>query len=90
MFNDSFNNFVSFEINDRVELLYRGLEGLQTGTSNSIGLNRLASNNGFITGLNWNSYIDLSNQKFNVNLTSDISNVEPYIMFMYFHSIINV
>ena len=29
------------------------------------------------------------NQKFNVNITSDISNVEPYIMYMYFHSIIN-
>ena len=90
MFNDSFNQFVSFEINDRVDMLRRGLESLSTGGKNSAQLQKLSCNEGFITGLNWNSYIDLSNQKFNINITSNIDNTEPYIMFSYFHSIINV
>lgn len=90
MFNDSFNQFVSFEINNRVEMLRRGLESLSTRGKNSGQLQKLSCNDGFITGLNWNSYIDLSNQKFNININSNIDNTEPYIMFSYFHSIINV
>ena len=90
MFNDSFNQFVSYEITDRVEILKRGLEGLSSGMSNSQDLTKISSNESFITGLNWGSYIDLSQQKFNVNINSEIVSNEPYIMFMYFHSIINV
>lgn len=90
LFNDNSNQFVSFEIKDRVELMERGLEGLNSGTSNSCDLTKISSNEAYILGLNWGQYIDLSNQKFNTQINSDISNLEPYIMWSYFHSVVKV
>ena len=78
MFNDSFNQYVSYEIKDRVEMLQRGLDSMSSGSSNAMDLNKLSANESFITGINWEQYIDLSNQKFNVNLISTISNQNAF------------
>jgi hypothetical protein len=90
LFNDATNKFITFSITDRDEMIKRGLEGLSSGRSNDINLNKLASNDGVIHGLNWGQFIDLSNQKFNFNIESSISNASPYHVFMYFSSLTKV
>ncbi len=90
LFNDATNKFISFQIEDRVELYTRGLESLNGNGVNSVNLTKLSANKSCIVGINWEQYIDLSNQKFNIQVNSDINNVESYILFMYFHSVIKV
>ena len=86
MFNDSTNTYQSFELLSAEEQLSRGLEGLKGKTRNAMELTKLSSNEAYILGLNWFSDVDLSNQKFNININSDISNLEPFIAYLYFNS----
>tara|TARA_R110000787_G_scaffold5354_1_gene19577 strand:- start:5208 stop:6359 length:1152 start_codon:yes stop_codon:yes gene_type:complete len=86
LFNDNTNQYVSYEIKDRADMIERGVSSVVGGSSNSSQLQKLSSNKGYVLGLNWNSYVDLSQQKFNIQLQTKISNLEPYIMFMFFHS----
>lgn len=90
MFNDALNKFITFQITDNDEMIKRGLDGLMSGSSNDVNLNKIASNDGTIHGLNWGQFVDLSNQKFNVNIESSVSNASPYHVFMYFNSIVSV
>ncbi len=42
-------------------------------------------------GINWGQMVDLSNQKFNIQIKSnDISNTNPFLINMYFHSVVSV
>ena len=90
LFNDAFNKFVTFQITDTEEMLKRGLDGLMSGKSNDINWNAISANDGLVHGLNWNQFVDLSQQKFNVNIESLVSNVTPYHVFLYFNSLTTV
>tara|TARA_R110001592_G_scaffold323982_1_gene603427 strand:+ start:199 stop:1350 length:1152 start_codon:yes stop_codon:yes gene_type:complete len=90
LFNDATNQYVSFEIKDRADMLKRGLDSVIGGSSNSAQLQKLSSNKGFILGLNWGAMVNLANQKFNIQLQTDIDNLEPYIMYMFFHSVFKI
>ena len=89
IFNDATNKYVTYQIKDKVEMLTRGLESLGRKGSNSLNLTTLASNHGYLLGLNWGSAVSLANQKFNIQLSTGI-NYDNYIMFSYFHSIVSV
>tara|TARA_R110000803_G_scaffold85714_3_gene152008 strand:+ start:151 stop:471 length:321 start_codon:yes stop_codon:yes gene_type:complete len=91
MFNDSFNNFYQYEIDNKVEMVQEGLNSMSVnGSNNNATLNLMSANNSFMTGIKWNSFLDLSNTKFNVNQSTDITNTYPYLMFLYFHSIVAI
>lgn len=89
LFNDSNFNNITYAMTDLYEMIQRGLESMNSVDTNS-DLNNVEGNQGFIIGLNFNEYVDLSNQKFNINLESDLSNNNPYQLFIYFHSVINM
>tara|TARA_R110001606_G_scaffold86994_3_gene196558 strand:+ start:4877 stop:6025 length:1149 start_codon:yes stop_codon:yes gene_type:complete len=89
LFNDATNKYVTYQIKNQVEMISRGLESLNTQGSNSLNLTRLSSNKGYLLGLEWNSDVSLANQKFNIQLSTDI-NFDNYVMFSYFHSIVSV
>lgn len=90
LFNDNFSQYITFEINDRIEMLERGIDSVKK-TANNVMLSKLAVNEGYIIGLDWNQMIDLSNTKFNINLSSAIDNVNnSYIMYSFFNSVISV
>ena len=48
------------------------------------------NNNGYGIGLNFDDEVDLSNQKFNLQVSSGISSATPMILYMYFHSTVSV
>lgn len=85
LFNDSQNEYITYQIKDREELLRRYIQSFAETGSNSASINRLRANQGWGLGLPFRDFIDLSNQKFNVQLTCDVSS-GPYILYMYFHS----
>ena len=90
IFNDSTNQYISYQIDERVEMIQRGLESLDFKTSANVSLDLLSANKSFILGINFNTDIDLSSQKFNLQMNSDISNANPFLMYQYFHSQMNI
>jgi len=50
----------------------------------------LSFNESFVAGLNFGEVIDFKNHKFNIQIDSEISSDDPFLMFQYYHSIISV
>ena len=55
---------------------------------NQLSTARIANGDGYLLGLNFDEVIDLSKQKFSVELESAVSNVVPLIFYMYFHTMV--
>ena len=92
MFNDSTNEYISFIMKTDVEMIDRYLDSFKDIDSNNASLVKLKANKSYGIGLDFGAgkYIDLSNQKFNIQIQSAISSSDPYVMFCYFHSILKV
>jgi len=90
IFNDSTNALVSYQIRNNAELIDRYIDSFVDAEKNNLSPVKQANENGFGIGLNFDEPIDLSNQKFSVELQSSVSNFFPLVMFMYFHSVIEV
>ena len=87
LFNDSTNEYISYKITDITEMLHRYVNSFVDTGHNGVSVDRLNSNQSFGLGLSFNGFVDLSNQKFALQLRSAIDNNEPYNVYMYFHGI---
>ena len=85
-FNDSFN-LVSYELLQREDILFNYVKALGNTGYNFIRSKKIAEDKGFGIGLLFPKPMDLSNRKISVNIDSDVSNADPYSMYMYVKSI---
>ena len=54
-------------------------------------MNAYKANKGYIIGLDFNGeYIDLSSNKFSMNLKSNSSNLPAHLVYLYFHTLLVV
>lgn len=86
MFNDSTNTYITYPLRTQEEILQHYIRSL-----NETGHNLIKCQNslkGFGIGLLFNGMVDLRNQKFNVQIRSNIQ--EDYIMRMYFLSMLSM
>ena len=91
LFNDSTNSLVSYLLRDYEEVISRGIESMFSNGRNMLNVNNLNANDGFVAGLYFDDFIDLRNQKFNVQITSGITGGDTsLLMYLYFHSIISI
>lgn len=90
LFNDSQNAFVTYEIKSRVETLQKYIESFANAGVNNVSLRNLMHNESYGIGLAFGEFIDLSSQKFNVQLESNVDSNFPYTLYMYFHSISSI
>lgn len=91
LFNDSTNSLVSFQLRDYEEVISRYIDSFYDTGKNALSTYNLANNNGFGLGLDFDDFLDLRNQKFNVQLQSGITTqAENMVIYMYFHSVIKV
>lgn len=89
LFNDS-STYVNFPIQDRVEVIDNYVDSMKVNGDNkrSIALpTQMDRFSGFGVGLNWNKYIDFRNNKFTLNIKSDIDNTRQYNVCMFFHGV---
>jgi len=90
-FADSTSNFISYTITDLGDALHKGVESLKRGGANEVNMNAYSANKGFILGLDFNGeYIDLSSNKFSMNLKSSASNLASHLVYLYFHTLLVV
>lgn len=90
LFNDSTNTLVSYILKNNSEVVARAIDSMVDTGRNSLNTQNLANNNGFLLGLNFDQMVDLSNQKFSVQLQSGISSSVPMVIYMYFHSFVEL
>ena len=90
LFNDSTSKYISYVINDRADMLQKFIESLKNTDHNEVSINRFRGN-GFGIGLDF-PMVDLSNQKFSIQLNSSATSLSanPFILYMYFHSLVTV
>ena len=88
-FNDSTNKFITYEESDLNAMLHRYIDSFRNTGHNQCVLDTFRSNNGFGIGLHFAGFVDLSKQRFNIQLTSDVDNTKPMNIYSYFHSVIN-
>lgn len=90
LFNDSTNKYVSYVINDQNEMLHRYIDSFKNTGHNQVSGDCFRNNSGFGIGLDFQGFVDLSRQRFAVQLDSDVNNTKPMNIYMYFHSLISV
>lgn len=90
LFNDSTNKYLTFNLKTQEEILDRYLMSLSNSKVNSFGQDKIKANEAYGLGVNFNEYLDLSQNKFGLNLTSNIASTDPYIAYLYFHGQISL
>ena len=90
LFNDQTNTAVSYLIRDNVEVVDKFIDALGDTKRNDMSPANLANNDAYGIGLKMSSPIDLTNQKFSVQINSQISNTRPLIYYMFFHTIVTM
>lgn len=87
LFSDATNKFITYRLTDLDEIEARGLEALSDNGINASSANMRKANKATIMGLGFQQYLDLSRQKFSVQLTSESTNLggaprNVYLFFM--------
>ena len=90
LFNDSTNTLVSYLIKTNQEVIQRYIDSFMDTGRNTLSTQKLVNNDGFGLGLDMGQILDLSNQKFSIQLTSGIESSTPMVIYMYFHSFVEV
>tara|TARA_R110002110_G_scaffold41120_3_gene130995 strand:- start:3404 stop:4534 length:1131 start_codon:yes stop_codon:yes gene_type:complete len=88
LFNDSTNKYITYQMSDQNEMIHRYIDSFGNSGHNQMMLDTFRANNGFGIGLHFQGFIDLSKQRFGVQLTSDVDNTKPMNIYMYFHSML--
>tara|TARA_R110000764_G_scaffold183606_3_gene269338 strand:+ start:1 stop:1041 length:1041 start_codon:yes stop_codon:yes gene_type:complete len=88
IYNNTVNNsLVSYQITDYPEMLERFKDSVSLSRHSSASLLNVKHNNGFGIGLSFGGLMDLSRQRFNIQMTSAITNVSPFTINMFFHGV---
>ena len=87
---NSANEFITYQIQDVNEMIHRYIDSFENTGENQMMLDTFRGNQGFGVGLQFRELINLSNQKFTMNVTSNILNNIPMSTFFYFHSALSI
>tara|TARA_Y100000114_G_C11755330_1_gene326574 strand:+ start:1443 stop:2555 length:1113 start_codon:yes stop_codon:yes gene_type:complete len=89
LFSDSTSQYVSYVIDDKGEMLDRFINSLSNSGHNMVNTNQNDMNFGI--GLSFPA-VDLSNQKFNIQINSDDNTIstDPYLIYQFFHSFVSM
>lgn len=90
-FNDTLNRYTTFELDQEIPILAKYLESFRGIDANSATIGKLKGNDGYGIGCNFGQYIDLENQRFGIDIQSNIgAAAKVYILYAYFHSLIEI
>ena len=90
LFNDAVNQLQQFEQKDYSEYLSNYLSSLGSAGIHNANPNLVKANSVFGLGIDFNSEVDLRNQKFGFQMRSAITAGTEYIAYLFFHSLITL
>jgi len=86
--NDSPSDFITFQLTNGQQILQYYLESISNSKVNRFTASYEAADEAFGIGAKFGDLIDLSKDKFGMNITSDTNS--SYTVFMYFHGMVFV
>lgn len=93
LFANSMQNYVTYVIREDSDALSKGLESMESAGHSEVSAKTLKANKGSIYGLSFSEYVDLSTQKFTVQLKlddADAISTNPQDLHMFFNSLITL
>ncbi len=90
LFNSSTNTLISYILKNDSEVIDRAIGSMLDTGRNALNVQTLANNNGFLLGIDFDDAISLAQKSFSVQLQSSISSLVPMVMYMYFHSFVEL
>ena len=92
LFANSMQNYVTYRITDEDDALRRGLESMESAGHSQVSAKTLKANRGTLFGLDFSEYVDLSQQKFTINLQIADAGVadDPFDVHLYFNSLLQM
>jgi len=84
LFNDSEQRFITYEITNNVDLINRYLQVYRRDGQTDATIQKIEANKAWGVGLNFEGVLDLSQQRFTTQITSDASNTNPYTAWFFF------
>jgi len=92
LFANSMQNYVTYRITDEDDALRRGLESMESAGHSQVSAKTLKANRGTLFGLDFSEYVDLSQQKFTINLQIADASVadDPFDVHLYFNSLLQM
>lgn len=91
-FNDATNKYITYSITDQGDMVHKGIRALSDGDMVQANVRQLQANSGYLIGLPFESYVDLSQQKFSIEIksASDKLSAQPRLVFAYFLCLISL
>lgn len=89
LYNDQSNSQVSYLIRSDSEVISKFIESIGDNGRNNMSPNNMINNRGYGIGLKMGG-VNLSNQKFSLQINSSISNNNPMVLYMYFNTVLTV
>ena len=92
LFADATNKFVTYRLEDLDEIEQRGIDAISDSGMNASIANMRASGDATIAGLGFQQYLDLSRQKFSVQISSESTNLAnaPRNVFLFFMGLLEM
>lgn len=90
LINDSTNGYLQYVIDNPSDMVARGLEALQSAGVHNATYNNIKSSKAFFTGLKFPRVMNFSNNKLSLQIKSQVSNLIPYNVYLYFNNVISV
>lgn len=90
LFNDSTQNLITYVINKNNDMKEKYIKSLGGSMNNQLTMTDQGMDDGWGVGVSFDSLVDLSNQKFNCQVTSGIDNSQEYLIFMFFHGVVKL
>ena len=78
LFNDSTNSLIAYVIRDQQEMVERFLDSISNSSHNQVSQQKWRSNGGFALGLNFEQPVDLSSNRFTMQIGSSATNLNQY------------
>ena len=85
IYNNTINNsLVSYQITDYAELLERYVKSVSDSDHSSTSMWEIKHNNGMGIGLSFDGLLDLRRQRFQIQISSNVSSAQPYSVSLFF------
>jgi hypothetical protein len=89
LFNESVSNsLVAYNMTDQTEMLERFIDAISNSSHNQVSKDKWKSNDAWALGLNFEDEVNLTNNRFTLNVRTNATNINtyPYDVYMYFFS----
>ena len=90
LYNNSQDKFVNYQIKTRDEIMYHYIKSFKDTGHNQASLSNLQSNKAYGIGYKFDTPINFQQQKFSLQIQSNINSNTPYVIYLFFSGLISV